>query len=859
LPPTSTTPTLPDKVSLGGLETKWDAEWARGGVYRFDRSKRRAEIYAIDTPPPTVSGSLHLGSAFGYIQTDSIARFHRMRGQEIYYPMGWDDNGLPTERRVQNYFGVRCDPSVPYDPQFVPAPNAKGQPISRQNFIELCHRLTLEDEQVFERVWRMLGLSVDWTLTYATIGDRARKVAQAAFLRNLTRGEAYSAEAPTVWDVDFSTAVAQAEIEDRDTPGAYYPIAFRSVDSGAPIRVETTRPELLPSCVALVVHPDDQRYRSLVGTKAVSPVFEVEVPVLAHSAAEPEKGSGIAMICTFGDTRDVIWWRECRLPLRVVLQRDGRFQNDVPEWLAGDGAARWSALARKRPEQARAAMADLLREAGALLGEPQPIRHAVKYYEKGDRPLEIVTSRQWYIRNGANDPELRERLMHLGDDIAWHPDFMRVRYQHWVSGLNTDWLISRQRYFGVPFPVWYPLDEHGQADWDRPLTPDEDTLPIDPQIDVPPGYSESQRGQPGGFGADPDVMDTWATSSLTPQIVCGWLEDEERFAQTFPMDLRPQGPEIIRTWLFSSVLRAELEQERLPWSNAFINGWIVDPDRKKMSKSKGNVITPEGLVNEFGADGLRYWACRAGPGADTVMDTAQIRNGRRLAIKVLNASRFVLGVSPEEVRLEGTPEPIDRALLSRLARTVDEAGSAFECYNYHQSLAAAETFFWQFCDDYIELVKDRAYEAGPSSASARWTLRTALRYTLQLLAPILPFVTEEVWSWWQEGSIHRSPWPDPEPLQELADTSAEPTLDLAVDILNAVRRAKTMARQSLRSPVQRVTVLDRPDRLAAARSAEGDVRRAGHIEELVLRESAVPEIEVDLAAAAVDGDGQQPS
>ncbi|MGA9595695.1 MAG: class I tRNA ligase family protein, partial [Acidimicrobiia bacterium] len=446
---------IPEKPSLEGLEQKWDEVWDRDGTYRFDRSRSRPEIYSIDTPPPTVSGSLHMGSVFGYVQTDAHARYRRMAGKEVFYPMGWDDNGLPTERRVQNFYGVLCDPSLRYDPDFGPPEKAFEPPrhISRRNFIELCHLLTTEDEQVFEHLWRVLGLSVDWTQTYATIDDRSRRTSQRAFLRNLERGEAYAREAPVLWDVDFRTAVAQAELEDREDRGSYHKVRF-GLDDGTYVYVDTTRPELLCSCVALVAHPGDERYRPLFGTGATTPLFGIEVPVVAHELAEPEKGTGIAMICTFGDTTDVVWWRELQLPTRTVIQRDGRFQTETPGWIAESGTAAYEQIAGLYPKQARRAIAEMLAAAGDMEGEPRSIVHAVKYYEKGKRPLEIVSSRQWYIRNGGLDLDLRQELLERGEELRWVPEFMGVRYRHWVEGLNSDWLISRQRFFGVPMPLW---------------------------------------------------------------------------------------------------------------------------------------------------------------------------------------------------------------------------------------------------------------------------------------------------------------------------------------------------------------------------------------------------------------------
>jgi valyl-tRNA synthetase len=891
---------VPERVSLEGLEPKWGAWWEEHGVHRYTPGADRSRVFSVDTPPPTVSGQLHLGTVFGYVQVDAVVRFHRMRGDEVFYPIGWDDNGLPTERRVQHHFGVRCDPSLPYDPDLVvPDPDDPAKAVSRANFLQLCHQLTALDEQQFEEVFRRVGLSVDWTLAYATIDDHCRRVAQLAFVRNLARGQAYAAEAPTLWDVDFQTAVAQAELEDRTTTTQAHRVRFDRVDGGT-VEIETTRPELLPACVALVVHPDDARHAALVGTEVTSPVFGVRVPVLAHRLADPDKGTGVVMVCTFGDTVDVIWWRELGLPMRSIVRRDGTLVVERPEWLGPDADQAWQQVAGRGTAAARRAVVALLGEAGALAGEPRSVQHEVRFYEKGDRPLEIVASRQWYIRNGAHQPELRSALLDAGRRLEWHPPHMRVRYEHWVEGLNTDWLVSRQRFFGVPFPVWYPVGDDGQVRYDEPIVADEASLPVDPQASPPPGFDEAQRGVPGGFVGDPDVMDTWATSSLTPLIACGWETHPERFAATFPMDLRPQGPEIIRTWLFSTVLRSHFERDTLPWRNVTINGWILDPDRKKMSKSKGNVVTPSALVDEFGADGVRYWACSAAPGTDTAVDRAQMRVGRRLAIKLLNVSKFVLGLAggasggPASAAdgsggaaadgtggaADGTggaadgsggaaadgstgaaaahlgdggdvTEAVDRALLARLAGLVEVATAAFERFEHQRALERTEAFFWGFCDDYLELVKGRAYGDGAPARSARAALALSLGVLTRLLAPFLPFAAEEAWSWWHEDSVHRAPWPT---TGELAagQGADERVLDVAADVLGAVRKAKTAAQRGMRTPVERLRVVDAADRLAALVQVADDIRQAGVVADLVTAEGEPAQVDVELAPVPAD-------
>ena len=855
--------TLPEKPALEGLEAKWIARWESDAVYAFDRSRPRVEVYSIDTPPPTVSGSLHVGHVFSYTHTDLIARFQRMRGKAVFYPMGWDDNGLPTERRVQNYYGVRCDPSLPYDPSFTPPDTPPKPPVSvsRPNFIELCNRLTVEDEKAFEQLWKFLGLSVDWSMTYATIGRRAQRVSQIAFLRLLAKGLAYQVEAPTLWDVDFRTAVAQAELEDREQPGAYHRLRFPLAgeqSAGAAIEIETTRPELVPACVALVAHPDDERYKRLFGREVTTPLFGVRVPIRAHALADPAKGSGIAMICTFGDLADVTWWRELNLPVRAVIQNDGtlrRVQWGVPGWESIDAERaqkHYDALAGLSAAKARAAIVAQLQASGDLVGEPRPVTHAVKFYEKGDRPLEIITSRQWFFKT----IEFREALLARGRQLQWHPGYMLARYENWTNGLNGDWCVSRQRFFGVPFPVWYPVGADGRVDYQHPIVPPEERLPVDPSTDAPDTYRPEQRGQPGGFVGDPDIMDTWATSSLTPQIVCGWGEDAALFQQTFPMDLRPQAHDIIRTWLFDTVLRAHLEHGSLPWTNAALSGWVLDPDRKKMSKSKGNVVTPMALLEEHGSDGVRYWAATGRPGTDTAFEPNQMRVGRRLAIKILNASRFALASAEPQGAITAS---VDRALLRRLGDLVDEATRDLDGYDYARALQRTEEFFWRFCDDYLELVKGRRYgeQGSEAAASANSTLAASLSVLLRLFAPFLPFVTEEVWSWWKEGSIHTSPWPTRGELDVLiADDSPaarerdQQIYDQATEVLFEVRKRRSEDKKPIKVPITGVVLPDAFRSLIAIPQVEADLKSALRVKTFTIAAADVHEIKVEGYEAA---------
>jgi valyl-tRNA synthetase len=815
------------KTSPQEMEERWRRFWEEQGTYRYDPSRGRDETFVVDTPPPTVSGALHIGHVCSFTHTDLIVRFNRMRGKNIFYPMGWDDNGLPTERRVQNVFNVRCDPSVPYAPDLDLEFGRAGEviSISRRNFIELCDLVVQEDEKRFKEVWQRVGLSVDWNETYATIDERCRYVSQYSFLKVVEDGEAELREAPTMWDVDFQSAVAQAEVEDREIDGAFYNIRF-DIEGGGDTVIATTRPELLPACIAVSAHPDDARYRDLIGKTAITPLFAAPVPILADETADPEKGTGILMVCTFGDTADVDKWRELGVPAREVIGRDGHIRPAV--WGEGpwkthdveDAQRHYDKLVGVTINQARRAVTEMLKDAGRLVGEPEAIRRPVKFYEKGDRPLEFVVSRQWFIRVMDKKKELIEQ----GRKIAWHPEMFRKRYEDWVEGLNQDWCVSRQRYFGVPIPVWYAIDDEANVDYTRLLFPRKEDLPVDPSADAPPGYEESQRGQPGGFVGDPDVFDTWATSSLTPLIPTGWPDDDKRFANLYPNDLRPQAHEIIRTWAFTTITRSYLMDGSIPWYHAAISGFVLDPDRKKMSKSKGNVVVPTQPLDDYGSDAVRYWAASSRLGIDAAVDPNVFREGKRLVTKLLNASRLVLGYEGEP----GEPSnPLDLSLLARVGELVKKVTSEWEEWRHAGALEATETWFWgDFTDNYLELSKSRAYAGDPSAIG---TLRLGLDIALRLFAPVLPYVTEEVWHSLHKDadSIHLAPWPNVDELPAGGDSTL---FDPVVEVLAQIRKAKSEAKVSIKFPVKSVRVSGPHDQLKHLEAALPDLLTTGNVE-----------------------------
>lgn len=859
---------LPKKYQSLEQENRWKEHWEDQALYAWNPACSREETFAVDTPPPTVSGSLHVGHLFSYSHQDFIVRFQRMMGKNIFFPIGWDDNGLPTERRVQNMYNVKCEPHVHYDPELKVERGGKGAPtpISRKNFIELCDVVTKEDEAAFKHLWTRLGLSYDWSLEYATIDEHCRRSSQASFLDMFHKNEVYQDNRPVLWDIDFRTAIAQAEVTDKEVAGAYHFLRFGVEASEEKLVIATTRPELLPACVAVMVHPEDARYKAFVGGKAITPLFGAPVPIIADERANPEKGTGVVMVCTFGDQTDVEWWQEYKLPLRQILGQDGRllpltFQavsEEEANWISVDpelANSTYGELSGLPTKKAQQRFIEIAEATPGVIDRPsEAITHAVKFFEKGDRPLELIPTRQWY----GKIMDKKEALLEQGRKIQWHPEFMAKRYEHWVEGLNQDWCLSRQRFFGVPIPVWYPLDEQGRICHDRPLVPTADILPVDPLDEAPAGYDNSQRNQPGGFTGDPDVFDTWATSSLTPQIASRWVEDQDRHSRLFPMDIRPQSHEIIRTWAFYTIVKAYLHENTIPWKHVVISGWILDPDRKKMSKSQGNVITPEPLIDEYGADSVRYWAARARLGVDTAYDEQVFKVGKKLCTKLFNAAKFAIGRFSEVDRSLLTPEAVteelDRAFLAEMRPLISRATRAFEEFDYAQALGLVEDFFWTaFCDNYLEMAKPRTYEEEltPGRLSACAALRISLSALVRMFAPFVPYISEEIWNWEFSGealSVHCAPWPTVKELEGVSAPVSGQSWQSALMLTEQVRKVKADANLSMAAPVKDAKIRCNPGWLAGVEAVAPDIIRMLRVDKWSVQEDG----DVESVSSAVE-------
>ena len=856
--PISDVEALPKNYEGLARERFWQQYWDKSGVYRFEpyvagedgtlRLRTREEIFSIDTPPPTVSGALHIGHVYSYTQTDMNARYRRMSGKHVFYPFGFDDNGLPTERLVEKVKDVR----------------AHG--VSREEFIRMCQEVVAPAEQQFIDLWKSLALSCDWEQFYTTINDQSRAISQASFIDLYRKGYIYRKVAPTQWDWVNQTAIAQAEIEDREVPGHFHDIRFGwTGESGrsaeGELVIATTRPELIPACVAVLAHPDDERYKGLFGKLAITPLFGVEVPILPSEKADPEKGTGILMCCTFGDMDDVEHWQKFNLPTRVIINKDGRIDDFSGRYTAAQNAAalhsaplssstqaqlttEWPAqnpaaaeeiaakLTGLKVKQAREAIRELLKESGDLIGI-KDITHTVRHAERGDVPVEILVTPQWYV----NILEHKEELIEQGRRITWHPAYMLKRYEQWVDGLNSDWCISRQRYNGVPFPVWY--DGEG-----APILPILEELPVNPLTQSAPGGWSGSALTP-----DPDVMDTWATSSVTPLLNTHFIFEHSsedilaRHNQLFPYDMRPQAHDIIRTWAFYTIAKSFYHFGELPWSDIVISGHAQDAARQKISKSKGHVVTPAEMVEKYSADGLRYWSGSVKLGTDTIYDETKLGEGRKLINKIFNATKFalrhLLDFDPRAHDLAETiTYPTDRWLIARLNETIARATKGNEEFEFGDAKQAVEDFFWaDLCDNYLELSKGRLYGeplavephqqdsrhwlSSEDSAqrrahspevlrlSAQATLYIALSSVLRMFAPILPHITEECWSWYfaqfsELASIHEEQWPTA--VTGVADGADTLSAELLLATVAAVRKWKSEQNVSVKKPLAKLTM-----------------------------------------------------
>lgn len=837
------------------VEKKWNKFWDESGIYsrkNMSSANGKVDNFVVDTPPPTVSGSLHIGHVFSYTQTDIQVRYRRMRGYNIFYPLGWDDNGLPTERRVQNYFGIKCNPHVEYDANWV-AEHIDGnekqfKEISRENFIQACLSLVKDDEKIFEDLFKSIGHSYDWSMKYSTMNCHCRRISQLSFLKMIKQGVIYNKEMPVMWDTTFNSAIAQAEIEDRQISGKFYDINF-SVVGGEKFTISTTRPELLPACIAIVAHPDDVRYQHMFGKYAITPGFYAKVPILASEHAIAEKGTGIMMVCTFGDINDVNWWKNSNLPCKQIFSKTGIildvcYGNGVFSCEDVAGVENYNKLIGLNLKKAREIIINILTENGSLL-ESRDIVHAVKFYEKGDRPIEFIQSRQWFV----DILNYKKEFIEQGRKINWHPSYMLSRYENWVDGLAQDWCISRQRFFGVPFPVWYKIDQYGNVDYSSPILAEEDMLPVDPSVQVPLGYSKEDRGVAGGFVEEIDVMDTWATSSLTPQITSFWGQDDDMHDGLFPFDLRPQSHDIIRTWAFYTIVKSYFHSKQIPWKNIAVSGFIVDSDRKKMSKSKGNVITPGSLIDQYSADAVRYWAGKSKLGVDTIFDVSMFLVGKKLTAKIYNAGNFVksilsnAGYSANEIVIEDASELVDRAFLYLVKKLCDEVTQDFDQYDYSSALQKTEELFWRYCDYYIELVKARAYgqvdcENLVIQKSALAGLVYSLKIFLQLFAPFLPYVTEEVWeSMFSENgdnnyqSIHISCWPYDVLSSLCYDDYHKNIIGTVIELLSNVRTAKSAESKSIKHKILFMNIFAKIEDIEIIKLAIKDICAACIVDE----------------------------
>ena len=754
---------LPKYYGGSDAEKKWQRFWEEKKIFSYE-GKGDKPVYSVDTPPPTVSGQLHIGHVFSYTQAEIMTRYKRMCGYNVFYPFGFDDNGLPTERLVEKKL------------------KKSASSMDREEFIAHCLDVSAEVEGEFKALWQSLGFSADWDQLYSTIDERSRRISQRSFIDLFEKGAVIHKATPALYCPHCRTTVAQAETEDKEFDSEFVDIAF-TLENGEELIISTTRPELLPALTAVFVHPDDPRYSKILGMAVRPPLFDIQVTIRPDEKVDQEKGSGAVMCCTFGDSTDVEWYHTHRLELRQAIDENGRMNA-----LAG-------AYEGMKIKEARQAVIRDLEEGGFVRGK-RHITHPVNTHDRCGREMEFIVKKQWFIKILEN----KEELIRLADSIKWYPEFMKERYIHWVSNLKWDWGISRQRYFGVPFPLWYCND------CGAPVVAEKSALPVNPLKDNPEKPCPSCGGT--SFTPEEDVLDTWATSSVTPQINGKWGEKDERMKEIFPMDLRPQAHDIIRTWAFYTIVKSYYHHGVPPWKNIMISGHSLDPQRKKISKSKGNAgQTPQALVAQHTADPVRYWTAGSRLGMDTFFSEDVLKDGRKLVTKLWNASKFAImnleGYSGEK---GGTLNNVDRWILESFRATSRTATDYLERYEYGLALQSIESFFWKdLCDNYIELVKGKIKEGSrEEKKGSQWALFTVLYGVLRLFAPFVPHITEEIYQLYfsdfmPETSIHLAPWPLPEhtPAYEGADEEGRKV----IQYVETIRKAKSENKLSLAYPI----------------------------------------------------------
>lgn len=739
------------------VEEKIRKFWETEKIYKFNPENKK-KIFAIDTPPPTVSGKMHIGHAFQYSQMDFIARYKRMTNHELFYPFGTDDNGLATEKLIEKMHNIR------------------SKSMKRETFIELCLNTLKKILPDFVQDWKNLGISCDFSLLYSTIDNQCRKLSQKSFLDLYKQDRLYQQESASIYCPECQTAIAQAELKDKTLSSLFNDIIFKS--NNKEIIVATTRPELLPSCVALFYYPGDSRYSHLKNKKAQVPLFNFEVPILEDKRVDKEKGTGIVMCCTFGDLTDIEWQKAHKLPIKICIGNNGKMN---------EKSGKYANLSIK---QAREEIIKDLKKENLLKNQTQ-ISHIVNVHERCDTAIEFLVTKQWFIKY----LDLKKKLLEQGKKVKWHPEFMHSRYTNWINGLQWDWCISRQRFFGIPIPVWYCKKCKNL------VLPDEKELPIDPISDKP---SKKCKCGSTEFTPEQDVFDTWMTSSLTPQIGIDRAETilkKDLKKKIYPYSLRTNAHDIITFWDFNTIVKSLLHENSIPWKNLMISGFVT-LEGQKMSKSKGNVISPQEVVGKFGNDALRYWASSSKLGEDLDYNEKDILSGKKFITKLYNATNFVF-MNVKNTNKPKELELIDRYLLSQLSRIIKKSTEAFEKFEYSQAKRVIEDFFWHdFCDNYLEIVKDRVYNNRKGKESAEYTLYTALLSIIKMISPIMPFITEELYQTHlkaheKTNSIHLSGWPE----KILEDKKAEEIGTLFVDLLTKIRQAKSEAKKSMKSEI----------------------------------------------------------